>query len=520
MAAPTYASDLVDINLGTGTWVEMTGASAGRTLAEETDYYIEGDRCISQIMNAVGMSSQCFDATSIAVASGKAVFFWLYWTAPTALATRAAGGFGPVIGSGLGDYKVWYALGSDNYQYGGWVCIPVDPTVAASFTAGSPTSTLRYFGSRANVPTTAVAKGNPHGTDAMRHGREFRIYAGDSGSPASFTGAAAWNDNQNRRWGLFQDVGGSFLHQGLFVMGYSAACYFVGTNQAITIPDTLFVGSAFHGYEVRNASSYVKWEAISIRALSSIAKGTFTVIDDATVLLTSCSFTNMGIFTLLPNTTADGCTWRGCGQIISGGATLIRSQISGYEGAADSSALVWNVNDSGAGKLDNMTFKKGTASTHAIEFGTTAPTTINLSGITFSGYNASNGQTDSAIYIARTSGTVTINCAGVTGTVSYKSAGATVIISNAVTITLTGLVNPTEVRVYTRDGSGNNDTLIDGVEDVVTGSWAFSYTASEAVNIVIYSIGYLPADIYNYTIPSLAASLPVKQVIDRQYDNP
>ena len=115
---------------------------------------------------------------------------------------------------------------------------------------------------------------------------------------------------------------------------------------------------------------------------------------------------------------------------------------------------------------------------------------------------------------------MTVNCSGVSGTVSYKSDGATVVIENSVSVTLTGLVNPTEVRVYTQDGGGENDTLIDGSEDVTTGSFTFSYTASEVVNIVIFSVGYLPADIYDYTIPATAASVPVKQTFDRQYLNP
>ena len=51
MAAPTYANDLTDINVvdtagGTTSWSALGGGSAG--LASETDYYIQGDGCISK----------------------------------------------------------------------------------------------------------------------------------------------------------------------------------------------------------------------------------------------------------------------------------------------------------------------------------------------------------------------------------------------------------------------------------------------------------------------------------------
>jgi len=166
----------------------------------------------------------------------------------------------------------------------------------------------------------------------------------------------------------------------------------------------------------------------------------------------------------------------GCGQLTAQGGVMTGLDLSGYEGATDSSALVYNEATDPDGYLDNSSFAKGSAATHAIEFGTSSPTTMTLRGIDFTGYNASDGQNDSTLYVARTSGSVTINLVGCSGNISVKTAGASVdLVINPVTLTITvedistGL--PIEgARVYvTADAGGSmseGEVIIDGVTDV------------------------------------------------------
>lgn len=133
--------------------------------------------------------------------------------------------------------------------------------------------------------------------------------------------------------------------------------------------------------------------------------------------------------------------------------------VSSYEGTANTSALIYNVAADPDGELDGSSFTKGTAATHAIEFGLSSPTNITLRDVSFTGYSGSNNVNDSTLHIKRTTGTVTINIIG-GGTPSYRTDGATVdIIANPVT-TLIRVVdvvtgNPIEgARVYVTAAAG------------------------------------------------------------------
>jgi hypothetical protein len=102
---------------------------------------------------------------------------------------------------------------------------------------------------------------------------------------------------------------------------------------------------------------------------------------------------------------------------------------------------------------------------HAIEFGTSSPTSITLRGLDFSGFSASQDVNDSTFHVKRTSGTVTINLVNCTSDVSltnsYRTDGATVsIVQNPVTtkvraVTATGTaISGARVFLESSDGTG------------------------------------------------------------------
>ena len=225
--------------------------------------------------------------------------------------------------------------------------------------------------------------------------------------------------------------------------------------------------------------------------------------------------------TLYSAMVATGNTFDNCGQIVAAGANLSGSFVKNYEGAADTAALLWDTGVSPSGKLDDMSFTKGVAATHAIEFTTAASTSLSLKDIAFLGYSTANNNTASTFYFTSTStgDTYTVNLQGVTGPTSYKSLGANVTVQQTVTYTVgvtpatSGveivIVSTDEATVYFRSTTTSTGSV----------SYPYNYTGDVARKVQVVSVPY-----DNQTIPvtlgSVNAQLPVALQADSVYYNP
>lgn len=515
----TYTTNLSTLNLCdavTG-WTEMaaphaTGSAPGST----TENYIHNGNAVDQATGQAdnqdaGIEYDSGSAISWTATSNWVIIGWVIYASPTNLKNWSTGGVRIGIGSSQDNHYFYNAMGNDfgTYPYGGWQNTAIDPEFATpDQTVGSPTSSIQCVAILPNI-TTKITKGSPLAVDAWRYGRGDIVTTGTS---ATFTGMAAANDGTTARWGLFQYAGGTYLWKGLMSLGTSGASVtFSDSSKVIRIDDTPRVLSGFNKIEVTNASSSVTWTNINMIGVSAsitgsapISPGDFEMIDNATVVFTNCAFSDMGTFIFQSNATVDTCSFVGCGQITHNGADFDSCTFSGYEGTADTGYLTYNVNTDPDGEMDGCSFTKGTASTHAIEFGTTSPTTMTLRGIDFDGYNASNAQTDSTLHILRTSGTVTINLIGCSGNVSYKSAGATVnIVNNPVTleILVKDISTGTEIvgaRVLILAANGINFPYQDSITIVGSGTTAtVTHTNhGSATNDNMYISGASP-DVYN-----------------------
>lgn len=534
MAAPTYSTDLTDMLLdmpSTTGWSAIGGGAAGLN-APETDYFIQGNDCISKNAWTSATKGMIYDyGSGITIPTDGAVLMWMNHLTPNSLAVKASGGIQLLIGSSSSAYYHWYVEGSDTNVFGGWSFAAVNNTISVDATTGSPGATLQFFGGVANLPTGGPTKGAPFAIDAFRYGRcELRSVDGDiTLGYATFDGAETYGDNVTRRWGLLSFSKGAYYMSGLFVFGTATtAVDFRDSNRAIFLRDHDRVTAAFNGLEVRHASSNVELSSISFKALGTTSPGAWITTDNATIVLAGCAFTDMGAFSFLTNLTATGTTWRGCGAITAAGSSITTCLIAESSVAADSSALIWDVATDPNGLLDDCAFTKGATLNHAIEFGTTSPLTMTLTGITFTGYNASNGQTDSTLYIARTTGTVTINISGGT-TPSYKSAGATVVIvSGAVSATVTCkttagvVIENARVFLKASDGtgpfpfeesvtianSGTTATVTHATHGMLTNDKVVIEGASHWQNNGVFQITVTGVSEYTYTLPSDPGSSP------------
>jgi len=508
MVAAVYTTDLVTITPADTTtgFSEPTSSTAGGLPALEADYFIQGTNCVSKTFNATGIGGLAYTGTAVTIPTDGAAYAWTYFAAPNALSSKATGGAQILIGSSAAAYYRYYVSGSDTYTYGGWVNYPVNPTVTPSATVGSPTATRATFGFAANV-ANAIAKGNPFAIDAIRYGRgTVQVVNGDlANGYGNFLSAATENDLIANRWGILSFVDGGYKFQGHLLMGTAGtAVDFRDSNKNITIQNTEFVTANFNLFEVRNAASNVLWTNIAILSLSTVSRGNFLVTNNATVLLDGCTFTDMGTFSFLSNTTALDTTFRRCSTITHGNATISQCLIT------RSVAAIALTTTNPSTIQDCEFISAGTG--HAIEI--TVPGTYTFSGNVFSGYGAI-GTTNAAIY-NNSGGLVTLNVSGGGTVPTYRNGtGASTVVNAASNLTLTGLKADSEVRAYLGTDPATATELA-GTESSTT-TFTFSHSvAGQSGYLQIFHVDYQPV-IIPLVYSGTDSSIPVQQVGDRQY---
>ena len=464
MAAPAYATDLNDIFTDGGTWTVLSG----RATDPDTDDFIQGTSCWSHDPFSSGIEGGVVNSAET-VAADDAVFVWTKADISPALATHAAGGVQILIGASTTALDCFYVRGSDDLVYGGWQCIPVDPTFTPSTVIGGGGAGTSYFGVRWNIPGSGPSKGYPFKIDAIRHGRQLEITAGDSGTPATWDATAAYDAGNTRMWGLCQPTDTGAQVQGLIYWGTAAApVYSRDSNRTIVLLDTEWTVTDFTQILFAHASNDVEWDNVGLIALGTNNRGIIDVTANGAVTWTNSVIQDIDTTTMLAGSTFDGCTWIGCNEVDSGGGSLLGASILSPTVAANSSALVWDVATDPDGLLDDMTFSKGTAAHHAIEFGTTIPdaASYTLRGCAFgTDFSATeNGSTgDETFHFKDTTGTITLNLVGCTGNAGYRTEGVAVtIVTDPVTIALTVqtsasppvAIGSARVFIETSDGTG------------------------------------------------------------------
>jgi hypothetical protein len=262
-----------------------------------------------------------------------------------------------------------------------------------------------------------------------------------------------------------------------------------------------------------------------------VSRGQFEVIDNADVNFSNCTFTDMGTFTFLAASSATDCIWRRCLAVTGGGCDFSGSVFDASAVAADASAVIWDVNEDVDGHFDGCSFTMGANASHAIQLGTTSPTSVTFRDCVFSGYNAANANNDSTILVSRTTGAVTINVVGCSGNISYKTAGATVsVVSNPVSTTVTvkdtdtppAVISGARVLVLAYSGgpmpynitvtgitnSGTTATVSHTAHGMATLDKVQITGASHWQNNGVFSITRINDDSYSYTLPSAPGSDP------------
>ena len=532
MAVPSYTTDLVLLATGSdaegGTWTEFAAPyNAGGTPAINPENFIQGSNSYSQTMGNqfdVGKSI-CFNAGSDisgSFAAGDVVLMWVKFDAGTNLYDYATTGgirFG-ISGDTAGpntNMDMWFIGGDDRAPnpYGGWFNAAIDPTHTpdAVGAGGGNGGVYWYFGSLLQGMRAKIGKGEPHAVDAMRMGRaELIIEHGDATGYATFSGIATKNDANNvtdgfNRWGLFQDIGGSYRWKGLMSLGnLTNAVDFRDANRAIVIDDTPKTYPSFNKIEINNVISNVEWTSINITALGTYAKGDFECVDDATFSGISCTFTDMGNFYFGGNSTLTNTTFRGCGEITTSSGIFNTCTI---DSCVSGTSIITNDVE----KITGCSFISG-GSNHAVQ--ALVAGDYNWYNTT-TDYATSNGSTGNEAFYNNSGGHINLTYQG--GTYPYYRNGTsatTTVITPQVQLTISAPVTlvGAEVRIYDYESAPPDfGTELDGVESHDAATFVFDGAAGNLIIIQIMKSGYVEFS-QQYTMPTSNAGFYANLQID------
>ena len=546
MAAPSYTTDLVDwiLDNDVTAWTELTNAIAGGAPDEaDTESALQGTNTVSQSQNTVNLCSMARILATPVDLTGKVALVWHGHGVATALLSYASNGLRVAFATTAADWKSYTVGGSDvpPHPYGKWVNNAVDPSLTPDATNGTtPALSINGIGSMSQL-SQAVAKGQPHVCDIIRYGRaEARINGGSlADGYATFAGFAAVNDAQTARWGLIQSTTGGYLWKGLITIGYNAvACQFVDSNKNIYVQDCRKVLSTFNKIEIRTTGTIVDWTGMSFinaSPLTSASKGALEVIDDVSVTMNACSFTDMSTFIFKTSSSITSTIFRRCETVTTGGGLFSGCT---FDKTTSASAVL----TSALGNITGCSFVSD-GSSHAVEL-----TSIGAGSMTWdniaTGY--ATGSTGSPITPTSTGNeTIYVNVATASSLTINVAAGATLpsvrvgasftgsvnVVAGQVTLTITGLRENVEIRIHKL----SDGTLLAGAEDHTQMTldftdnginyYKFSYTYVGAaldgtdVFIQVISLAYEIQKI-NYTMTGLDASIPVQLRTDRNYINP
>jgi len=531
MAAPSYATDLVSINAdaeNTTSWSALGGGGAG--LSADPDFAIEPTNSVTKQVTGVGtLKGMVYEYGSTRTqATNDHIYQWIYATCPGLIDTLAAGGMRVSVGTSDTALNEYYIRGSAEYAAGGWVCEPVryDSAVTPSpgRQLGSPGSAPSSFGGQ--ILTTGTIKAVNFSVDVCYEGSQIEITDGDGTTPATYERLTTYSYDTTRRWGVILPTSAGADLQGKLYWGTaSTSCYARDSGKFVGLVDTPHSLTDLTEVIHANASSDQEFFGFTFQALGTNNRGKFSILNNAPVDYTGTVF--LGIDTFVAggtNSVLDNCTFEGTNEVTGAGGSFLGTKFVEPTVAADSYALLYNETADPNGELDGAEFTMGANDHHAIEFGTSAPTTMTLTDVTFTGFDeTTDEQNDSTLNFLRTTGSTTVNIEGsgtAAASITTKTTGThTVTVSGSVPVTITCKdsngdgIEGINVRVEEDPGG----TLVSNGATNSSGVYTFSFTAStpQDVKVIARQKAYRPNQAFDTIVSGTGLSLAFTMI-----DNP
>lgn len=534
----TKLADAANLTDGiAGTWVGSTSP------AQDTDVYIEGTASIAEQMTNSLRYVVWNRGTTINLTNTH-IYIWVNCGVVGLLATKASGGFRiRFCGATVTDFFEAYVGGSDDWPTavnGGWVQFVIDVgavQASPSNTGGTPPAltAIQHIGYAAI--TTAMTKaadntwvdaiysladgvpgilveGRNGGTTDWKFSDIFTQLGASAGSFRPGPGGS-WVCNTPIQFGIndtsthgFTDTNAILLWDnqqfaaadlyGLSALGNAGGT----TNVTFGIKSgTGTAATGSQGVTISAAAAGVRWamdfddpnlDAIGFYGCSFQHGATFQ-LDDAAVEVISSLYID-------------------CTQAQVSNSVQLRNSVVDANTADGNAFMI--TDDMGDIAFCSFTFSDG----HAIEITSVATSPQNNVGNQFSGYTNTADSTDAALYLSAAGNpdlTISSSDGSNIQTASWRTLGTgTVTIQNNVSVTFSGLVPNTEVRVYrTSDGAE-----LAGVENSGT-SFVASIAAATGVYYTIHHVQYEHIRVEGFTWPSSSTTIPIQQRFDNNYVN-
>lgn len=503
VAADNNRRAVATIATDAGTWGNDGG---GGGVSDEPDIVYQGTTAQSRKVSGsrIGRSYTDTAGQDLTATDRRHVVFKVNATNYNALQARTTPAMGVKIGSGSGAYYEYYIFGNDNYPaLGGWQILAISPNVSGyrNATSGSPTLTsVLYYSLLAAFSSTSKSENLV--IDAIDIGRGLKLTGGDGASTDGvFADFIASDPNTSaNRWGY---VTTGPLGKVMFVVGELS----IGENTSETAVATVFqdatnqvliwgnglVETGFHRFRMNlgNATTDID---ITGATFDSAGKDNndgdrgYTTTEDSRLVVEATG--TAGAANLI------GCVIKNTAQITLTSAVTLDSCDAQTELLTQSAAEIFDsiirtTSASGVATLQDPTFGTTTdlrntefiqeGAGHAIEIDTVG--TYDLTGLLFTGYGA-DATNSAAIYVSAGSGTVTLNISG-GDTPTVRTAGATVVINNTVTLQLDNVVVGSQCAIYALAGGPETvgTQLMNETAVSATVTEAYDFTSNQPVEI-------------------------------------
>lgn len=507
----------------------VTGFNAGNISGD--DDFVEGTGAIgikasatTQEMYTTSLGAGApYDFSSGGPEEGYHIIMWFNTKTPI----NATAGLRIVVGNGTS--RGHWNVDPAGFYKGGFITKVVNTArdfnsiaVGSWSTTGNPAqlNNVTQVGGVFQTTTSIMGSFNNVQLDQITIGLGVRADGGTVGTPNTFETVRA-ADEDTAFWGWWGSSNGAIVAKGKLYIGPaagSATSVFNDTAFVVTFADER-VATGFYEINTRGAGTDVTWDLAAISAANPTnARWNLTVQADTN------SFTDTnGVWkggdqlSLEANASLDGTTFIDCTRVIQNGASLENITVLD----ANITSGVAAVESDDPSLIQNSTFNFSGAG-HAIEI--TVAGTYTFTGNFFNGSYSGTGN-DAAIWFNPTGGTgnLVLNITGggnISASLIRNSSSGSVTVNNNVSITVDGLRDNTEVRVYL----AGTTTVVDGIESATSGTtndrfFTFSVAASTAVDIRIFNVDYEVADVLNFST-TVDAVIPVSQRFDRNYSNP